>query len=73
MQLYYCAAKKYKKPIPAETGKQLKYVIKGLLEYPEKPTQAHQEHREENKDRAEIEHEWMGMGRLPKNTRGTTD
>ena len=37
MQLYYNAAKKkYKKPIPMETGKKLKYDVKALRENPEK-------------------------------------
>ena len=35
MQLYYNAAKKYKKPIPAETGKRLKYDIKAPRMRPE--------------------------------------
>ena len=38
--------------------KTAKYGIKGLRGYPEKRTQAYQEHREQNRDKAEIEHEW---------------
>ena len=43
MQLYYNAAKKYKKPIHADTGTRLKYDIKELRLHPGKLTKAFQE------------------------------
>ena len=35
MKLYYNASKKYKKPIPEETGRNPKYNIKELRQHPE--------------------------------------
>ena len=58
MKLYYNAAKKYKKPIPTETGKNLKYDIKELRENPEKLTKAYQEHEKQNSSHNQQEHDW---------------
>ena len=58
MQLYYTAAKKYKKPIPADNGARLKYDIKELRLHPEKLTKSFQEHQQESNERQEIKHEW---------------
>ena len=46
MQLCYNAAKKYKRPIPAETGKRLKYDIDELRLRPEKLTNAFQDQKQ---------------------------
>ena len=58
MQLYYTAAKKYKKPIPADNGARLKYDIKELRPHPEKLTKSLQEHQQETNERQEIKHDW---------------
>ena len=60
MQLYYSAAKKYKKPIPTETGTQIKYDLKELREYPEKLTEAYRKYIEQKEEEMEKEHDWRG-------------
>ena len=47
MKLYNNAAKKYKQPIPAETGARLQYDIKELRLRPEKISQSYQEQGQE--------------------------
>ena len=49
MQLYYKAAKKYKKPTPAETGARLKYDVQELRLHPEKLQKRYQEQEQEAK------------------------
>ena len=49
MHLYYNPAKKYKKPIPPETGARLKYDIKELRLRPEKLTEEYQEQEQDKK------------------------
>ena len=54
-------SKKYKKPIPTETGKNLKYDVKELRENPEKLTQAYQKYDEQKGTQHQDnnqEHEW---------------
>ena len=46
MQLYYSAAKKYKKPIPTVTGTRIKYDLKELREHPEKLTESYKKYTE---------------------------
>ena len=58
MKLYYSASKKYKKPIPTETGENLKYDIKELRENSEKLTKAYQEYEKQNSPQSQQEHEW---------------
>ena len=62
MRLYYNAAKKYKKPIPADTGARLKYDIKELRLHPEKLTKAFQEQEQEAKEQQETKHDWEEWG-----------
>lgn len=58
MQLYYNAAKKYKKPIPTETGKNLKYDVKELRENPAKLTTAYEKHEKQNTSQNQQKHDW---------------
>ena len=58
MQLYYNTSKNYKKPIPTETGKNLKYDVKELRENPEKLTKAYGEHEKQNTSQNQQEHDW---------------
>ena len=64
MQIYN-AAKKYKHPIPAETGARLKYDIKELRLRPEKLTKSyHAQEEKETKTLQEARHGWGGMGEI---------
>merc|ERR1712112_460451 len=58
LQLYYSAAKKYKKPIPTETGTQIKYDLKELREYPEKLTEEYREYTEREAEGLGEKHNW---------------
>ena len=71
IQLYYNAAKKYKKPIHAETGKRLKYDTDGLLLRPEKLTSAFQDQKQEE-GKNKKQHMTGKTGELSENTRGFT-
>ena len=55
-QLYDSAAK-IQKPIPSETGTQLKYAIKELRLHPEKLTHAYQE-QQKKENKTATEHDW---------------
>ena len=61
-KLYYNAAKKYKKPIPAETGRNLKYDIKDLRKRPEKLTQSYQEQQKGEDRTQQPNHDWRERG-----------
>ena len=65
MQLYYNAAKKYKKPIPADTGTRQKYDIKELRLRPVKLTKAPHEQELEGKMTQKTRHDMGGMGAIP--------
>merc|ERR1712112_53122 len=58
MQIYYSAEKKYKKPIPTETGTQIKYDLKELREYPEKLTEAYRKYTEREAEGIEEKRNW---------------
>ena len=71
MQLYYNASKKYKNPIPAETGRNLKYDVKDLRKHPEKLTEAYQKQQQEIGRTEQPGHNWreweeyqMALGKL---------
>ena len=58
MQLYYSAAKKYKKPIPTETGEKLRYDVKELREHPERLTSAFHEYEGKNPTQEQQNQDW---------------
>ena len=61
MQLYN-ADKKYKKPIPSDTGTRLKYDIKEIRLHPGKLAKAFQEYEQETDEQQETQHDWGEWG-----------
>ena len=66
MHIYYNSAKKYKQPIPADTGTRLKYDIRELRLRPERMTKLFQEQEQETKAPQETRHGWGEWGDIQK-------